>query len=729
MGQRLVIVESPAKSKKIQAILGSGYRVSASVGHMRDLPPKDLGVNPDSLKPTYVISDGKKQVVDNLKRLAKMSDEVILATDPDREGEAIAWHLKEALGLPDDVKRVSYHEITSDAIKRAMANPGRIDMNLVAAQESRRVLDRLIGYQVSPALSDKANLRLSAGRVQSVAVRFVVDREREIANFQARGYNVCTLRLAGYPTLSALLDYSHFVPEGERLWKASDAQPFAGPQKVTLLKAGRVPSKVRPRPPFTTVELQSNAGKIFGLSAKEVMAAAQTLFEQGLITYHRTDSPNLSDEGITKIQTYLSDQHLPTASTVAKFKSKGDAQEAHEAIRPTDIATEIAGQTDTEKNVYALIRERAMLSVMPDGVDEVTQYLFQSERQVPDRNGRPRHPTYLAKGKVVQKKGWRAYARIERLKSKDTPLPNLNKGQTYDGSVTPTQKQTDPPSRYNEQTLIKALEAKGIGRPSTYAAIMENIKSRGYIEPKEGSSKSPSFIPGKLGYYVVDALAQFSFMGYTYTRAVEASLDKVAKGSMSYVGLVRPVNKQLLEDIEHRLVAESLALTGRCPKCQRPIVQRIRQSKSAKGRKASQSKYWTHIDSTHGETCVQFLDDDNDAPVIPPPEVTAPCPKCSELLVRRYSSQNRKSVYWAHKNKDHADDCGTRFFNDEEGQPIVPVPVPEAKCLDCGGLMKLRKNSKTQQPLWVHVAKKPKCGKKFIDDKDGIPFNAASTDS
>tara|TARA_Y100001933_G_scaffold260710_1_gene313519 strand:+ start:168 stop:2357 length:2190 start_codon:yes stop_codon:yes gene_type:complete len=726
MGQILVIVESPAKSKKIQAILGSNYRVAASVGHMRDLPPRDLGVDLETLKPTYVVSEGKSQVVSNLKRLAGMSDEVILATDPDREGEAIAWHLKVALRLPDDVKRVSYQEITRDAIMKAMANPGRIDMKLVAAQESRRVLDRLIGYQVSPALSSKANLSLSAGRVQSVAVKFVVDREREIQAFQPRGYNVCTLRLAGHPNVSASLDMTPFVPKDERLWKASDAQPFAGPQRVKLVKVEKKPNAVKPKSAFTTVDLQGVAGKIFGLSAKEVMAAAQTLFEQGLITYHRTDSPNLSDEGIAKIQSYLSGQGVPIADQVVRHKSKGDAQEAHEAIRPTDVSAATAGQTDTEKNVYSLIRERAMLSVMPNGIDAVTQYVFQSERRVPGLSGRPVNPMYMAKGSVVQEKGWRAYAKLERIKSKDTPLPLLEQGRIYDGSVAAVQKTTEPPSRYNEQTLIKALEAKGIGRPSTYAQIMENIKNRSYIEPKPGSGKSPAFVPGKLGYYIVDALSRFSFMSYTYTRAVEASLDKVARGSMSYVGLVRPVSDQLTSDIAERLEAESLALKGRCPGCDQPIIQKHRKgSGRGKGRSQGSRAFWVHIDDAHAAACVQYLNDEHDAPVLPPPEVTSPCPQCQATLIRRYSKTGSRSPYWAHAERGDGDACGVKFFPDVDGQPVIPEPIPETKCVDCGGIMKKRKNSKTQQPVWVHVAKKPSCGNLFIDDIDGVPANAA----
>lgn len=728
MGQILVIVESPAKAKKIQSLLGNAYRVSASVGHMRDLPLKELGVDLDTMKPRYEISQGKHDVVSNLKRLSKQSDEVILATDPDREGEAIAWHLQMALGLPKDVKRVSYQEITSSAIKHAMANPAEIDYKLVAAQESRRVLDRLIGYQVSPALSQKANTNLSAGRVQSVAVKFVVDRERQITNFKPKDYFICNLRIKGQPAITAPLDLKPFVSEGERLWLASEIKRFLGPQKVGLAKAAKKAGKVRPKPPFTTVDLQSTAGKLFGLSAKEVMGCAQRLFDEGEITYLRTDSPNLSDEGIAKISQYLTDQGIPVSETVTRFKGKSDAQEAHEAIRPTDISKEVAGQSDSDKSVYRLIRERAMLSVMPEGEDALTQYEFKSERTIPNLQGRPERPTYIAKGRVVQTPGWRKYAVIEKITTKDTPLPDLSQGEVYDGSVTETQKTTEPPNRYNEQTLIKALETKGIGRPSTYASIMENIKNRGYIEAVEGKAKSPTYRPGKHGYYIVDALSEFNFMSYTYTRAVEASLDKVARGQMSYVNLVKPVQEQLIDDLDNRLVADSLALTGRCPGCEQAVIQKFRVPKG-RGKRTPQP-YWMHRDPAHAETCVKYLDDDRDAPVLPPPEANAPCPSCQQVLVRRYSQKGSKSPYWAHKDHDQADTCGTRFFGDDNGVPVMPVPVPTAKCVDCGGIMKKRKNGKTQQPVWVHDAAKPKCGKKFIDDDgNGVPINAVQKTS
>lgn len=717
MADTLVIVESPAKSKKIQTLLGPGYRVSASVGHMRDLPLKDLGVDLTTYKPTYEISPGKKQVVDQLRRLAKTADEVILATDPDREGEAIAWHLKVALGLPDSVKRVSYKEITASAIKRAMDSPGVIDTKLVAAQEARRVLDRLIGYLVSPALSNQAGISLSAGRVQSVAVKFVVDREREIQAHVPRGYQVCSLRIEGQPSLIAQLDLKPFVEDGEKLWKASDARTFTGPQQVTLTDVTRKPVTVPPRPPFTTVALQGAAGKLFGLTAKEVMAAAQSLFEQGHITYHRTDYPNLSEEGRQKIIDYLTSKGAPVAETPHTFKTKADAQEAHEAIRPSDVALTQAGQTDTEKRVYELIRERAVLSVMPSGVDATAQMVFRSQRQVAGKTGRPVHPCYEAQGRVIQEPGWRQFAAIEVIQNKDKALPDLEQGTVFNGSVSSKEEMTKPPSRYNEQTLIKAMESKGIGRPSTYAAILDNIKSRLYIIPENPKAKNITFIPGKSGFYIVDALKALSFMDFKYTRAVESSLDKIAKGDMGYLNLVKPVGEQLQVDVREKIQGDPLALTGRCPGCDKPILQRKAKQK---GR-----MFWVHRNEEDAEGCVKYLNDNNDVAELPAPTIEAPCPTCKNTLVRKQGKNS--NCFWVHIDKAHERPCGTTFFNDDAGIPVIPPVIPTAHCVECNGLMKRRVNSKTHQPIWVHDAKQPKCGKKFIDDANGVPANAVGS--
>lgn len=716
MSETLVIVESPAKSKKIQQILGPGYIVKASVGHMRDLPQKDLGVDLKTLKPTYEVSPDKKTVVSDLKRLTKRCDKTILATDPDREGEAIAWHLKAALNLSDSVERVSYNEITESAIKKALANSGKIDFNLVAAQESRRVLDRLIGYLVSPALTKRSGIGLSAGRVQSVAVRMVVDREREIESFTPKAYQSVSLAIPD-TDIKADLDLKPFVAKDERLWTIDEVRPFVGPQKVSLGRLAEKNQDVNPRPPFTTVTMQSAAGKLLGMSAKDAMATAQALFDQGAITYLRTDSPNLSDEGISKIKDYLSESGLPAADQVVRFKMKAGAEEAHEAIRPTDIAATQAGQSDSEKRLYELIRERALLSVMPSGVDSVTKMVFVSERKVRNLEGKEVNPTYSCSGRVRVREGWRAHVRIEPLSSKDTHLPKLQKGTVFSGMVTSKQDYTKPPSRFNEQTLIRALESSGIGRPSTYAAIMENIKNRSYIVPeKGGKSKSPNFLPGAHGIYVVDALSAFNFMSYKYTRGVESSLDKVAAGNMGYLNIVRPVLSQLQEDISQRLSGGLLVKGAECPGCGKPVIQRFKKGRGG-------NAFWVHQEESHAEGCIKYLDDKDNLPVMPPPKQTAPCPNCSKQTVRRYGRNN--SVYWAHEDSSDVTDCGHKYLDDKNGAPALKPKAVTEQCADCDATIKRLYSRKTEGWFWIHDGKKePACGSKFINDQDGRPANA-----
>ncbi|KXS55101.1 MAG: DNA topoisomerase I [Marinobacter sp. T13-3] len=723
MASTLVIVESPAKSKKIQQILGSNYVVKASVGHMRDLPQHDLGVDLETLKPTYEISPDKKAVVADLRKLVKRCPKVVLATDPDREGEAIAYHLRVALGLPADVERVSYQEVTESAIKKALANPSRIDTDLVAAQESRRVLDRLIGYLVSPALTKQAGINLSAGRVQSVAVRTVVDREREIESFKPRGYQSVTLALADY-NLKAPLDLKPFVAEGERLWHPEQAKPFLGSQKVQLGRLTEKPSEVKPRPPFTTVTMQSAAGKLYGMSASQVMQAAQKLFEQGAITYHRTDSPNLSEEGIAKAQHYLQSQGLPIAQKVAKYKMKAGAQEAHEAVRPTDIALEVAGQTDSEKQLYKLIRERALLSVMPVGVDNVTKMTFVSERKVMNRDGDMVNPTFSISGRMMHEKGWRAYVQVEPISAEDKPLPKLTKGTLFSGMVTAKEEYTKPPSRYNEQSLIKALESAGIGRPSTYAAIMENIKGRKYIIPETGSkAKSPNFRPGKLGFYIVDALSEFQFMGYKYTRGVESSLDKVAAGKMGYLNIVRPVLQGLQEDIASRLKGGLLAENAPCPGCGQIVIQKT----SNKGRGKS-NVYWMHLDPGHADSCHKYLNDNAGSPSLPEPEQRAECPNCSKDVLRKKRADG--GAFWVHADKSHVTACGHKYLDDRDGAPALKPKAKTEPCSECGAVLKRIYSRKKEHWLWVHDDNdNPECGSKFVDDVDGRPANAGQTAS
>lgn len=716
MSRTLVIVESPTKAKKIGSFLGRDFTVKASVGHIRDLPRKALGVDLETLAPTYEVSEDKKATVAELRKLSRNHDRVIIATDPDREGEAIGWHIKAALGLSEgQYQRVTYGEITETAIRKAMAAPRALDMQRVAAQEARRVLDRLIGYLVSPALSTQAGKTLSAGRVQSVAVRLIVDREREIENFTPEPFYTVTLQLDAYPELKADLVLKPWAKDEKHLWTPAEADRFCGPQTVALVKQESKTVAVKPRPPLTTVTMQGLAGKLFGMTASEVMAAAQKLFDNGHITYHRTDNPNLSDEGYQLIVDHLRYENIPHNPTRPTYKAKDDAQEAHEAIRPTDIARTEAGDTESERNVYALIRERALCVAMPPGKDSRTEMLFQSKDRYADLAGTARPAHYIARGRVIETSGWRAFAKLEAASENDTPLPKLELKRQYAGTVKREQKETKPPSRYTEHSLIKKLEAAGIGRPSTYAAILENIKGRGYIAPekKPGKKKADSYlVPGTDGFYVVDALINMAFMGYRYTQGVEKALDEIAKGNKSYLNIVRPMYTQLAADIDQRLDAYSLVEVKDCPKCNHPVIQK---SKKRKGRV---NTFWVHKNPDHAESCgVTFLNDQGGSPALPEPEVTAECPGCQELLVRR---TNDRGAYWVHKAREQGDTCGTKFFPDNDG-PVMPEKPKTAPCAACGDTLTRRYSKKTENYFWVHSKDKPACGSFFVDDEDGVP--------
>jgi len=724
MSRTLVIVESPAKAKKIGSFLGPQFTVKASVGHIRDLPRKALGVDLETFAPTYEINEDKKTTVSDLRKLSKTHDKIVIATDLDREGEAIGWHIKAALNLSDaQYERVAYGEITESAIRKAMAAPRKLDMDQVAAQEARRVLDRLIGYLVSPALSDQAGKTLSAGRVQSVAVRLVVDREREIQNFQPQTFYGVGLQLNAYPEVKAGLVLKPWAKDGEHLWDRRDAEQFCGDQTVTLIKKDTKTVKVKPRPPFTTVTMQGVAGKRFGLTAAEVMQAAQKLFDNGHITYHRTDNPNLSDEGYELLRSHLEYNGHDTNPSRPTYPAKADAQEAHEAIRPTDPARTQAGDSQTERDVYSLIRERALCVALPFGEDAKTQFVFQSQGHYADLAGTARPAHYVAQGKVIQVSGWRRHAVIESVTEKDKPLPDLQKGHNYEGVVKAEEKQTKPPGRYTEHTLVKTLEAAGIGRPATYAAILENIKGRFYIVPeKKGGKKAETyFVPGDDGYYIVDALKNMTFLGYKYTQSVEKTLDEVAKGNKGYINIVRPMYQQLRQDIDERLDAYSLVETEDCPKCGEAVIQKQKRRKGGK-----LNVFWVHKNPDHATPCgITFLNDLDGVPAIPEPTKTRDCPVCSEPLIRR---KNDRGYYWTHEDRKQGDACGTKFFPDEDGTPIVPEKPKTAPCAKCGDTLTRRYSKKTEKYLWVHAKKKPECGSFFVDDEDGVPAIALEGD-
>ncbi len=601
MSKNLVIVESPAKAKTIEKILGSDFKVESSFGHIRDLVSKGMGVEIDNgFKPIYEVSKDKKDVVKKLKKLAKDAETVWLASDEDREGEAIAWHLAEALDLnPATTNRIVFHEITKTAIKNAVDNPRRIDANLVNAQQARRVLDRLVGFELSPVLWKKVRRGLSAGRVQSVSVRLLVEREREIRNFEtSNSFRVVALmKNEKGDTFQAELNH-RFDTEAE-------AQAFleaAAKAGMKITKLETKPAKRTPAPPFTTSTLQQEAARKLSFSVSQTMSVAQRLYESGLITYMRTDSVNLSNDALegakAEIQSYYGDDY----SKPRKYtnKNKG-AQEAHEAIRPTSMANHAAGADRQQKRLYDLIWKRTMASQMADAkLERTTAHI--------EVNGNPYH--FVAKGEVIQFDGFlRAYLEgtdDEEVEEKNM-LPKLTQGEdlSYD-TITATERFTKHPPRYTEASLVKKLEELGIGRPSTYAPTISTIQKRGYAEKSdlEGEMRSYSqltlegqnfdkqsleertgadkgkLMPTDIGMVVNDFLVQHfeQIMDYHFTASVEAEFDRIAAGNEGWVEMLNEFYGSFhtkIEDAEDAERASGERLLGKHPDSGKPIYAKV----------------------------------------------------------------------------------------------------------------------------------------------------------
>lgn len=573
----LLIIESPGKKAKLEEILGTDFVVRASFGHIRDLPEKSLGVKPQSYEPQYVVSDARaKKTIDALKKAASSADRVLLATDPDREGEAIAWHVADALGLKN-AERITYGEITPKAVKAALAAPRPIDIALVHAQEARRVLDRLVGFQVSPALSERAGRTLSAGRVQSPAVRLVVERERAIRAFVATKHFGAIL---SFPTPAPWrATWKPELPEGtEYQLDPALAKAAAAVRHVRVIAFEDGTSKSAPPAPFTTSTLQQAAQTRLKMKPKKTMEVAQRLYEQGAITYMRTDSPNLSDDAVAQIAAYAHAHGLPLAEKRRRFKAKGNAQEAHEAIRPSHIAERTAGENDAERALYELIWSRAVASQLADATFAVRTASLQSLEPI---GAVP--AAYEARGLTLIDAGWKIlHDDSEDEEAKDraddeaqNPVPALTVGAVLDvadGKV--QEKTTKAPKRYTLATLVKELEAHGIGRPSTYAAILDNITRREYIaEDKKGFlSASP------IAEQIVDALVgAFTFVGLEYTRDLELDLDGIAEGTKAYRSVVADADAKLTREIAQ--LAPVAIEQHTCPDC----GQQLRRRTGTKG--------------------------------------------------------------------------------------------------------------------------------------------------
>ncbi len=556
----LLIVESPAKAKTISKYLGDDYEVIASVGHIRDLPKnnkKALDIN-HGFTPHYEVVKGKERIVDEITRRAKRAEQVLLATDPDREGEAIAWHVKEACKL-EHPKRVVFHEITKEAVKKALEYPRAIDENLKEAQEARRVLDRLVGYDLSGLIWKKLRYGLSAGRVQSPALRILVEREREIRAFVPEAYFVITALLTpqeGKGITFTCVEEPRDEKVAEKIVEAGRRYPWRVTD-ITQTEVSRAP-----KAPFTTSTLQQAASSRLNFSPANTMRIAQKLYEAGLITYMRTDSTALSEQALPSIARVIEKEFGATLVSTRQFKTKSkNAQEAHEAIRPTDIGIKSAGHSVDGKKLYQLIWQRTIASQMADAKLLRTKITALPEgAQVPD---------FTANGNVIVSPGW--LLADPGARGEEVEVPRLTKGDSLRlYSIEKEGKETEPPHRYSEAGLVKELEKRDIGRPSTYASIIKTLNDREYVS-KEGRSLKPT----DLGE-VVSSFLEEHFMEYisdTFTAEMEDELDDIALGKRSYektlTDFYTPFHKDVLtkKDVPKINDLGDAPKEFRCPVC------------------------------------------------------------------------------------------------------------------------------------------------------------------
>ncbi len=579
---KLLIVESPSKAKTIEKYLGGEYTVRASVGHIRDLPKsnkKAIDIEGGFI-PHYEITPGKEKVISEIKSLANKASEVLLATDPDREGEAIAWHVKEAVGLKHP-KRVVFYEITKDAIKEAIQHPRDIDENLRKAQEARRVLDRLVGYDLSGLIWKKVRYGLSAGRVQSPALRIIMEREREIRAFKPEQFWVieADTRIAkatgkaetgnGQMTLTCDVE-PRDIKEVEKILEVGKKETWS------VATVSETEAKRSPKAPFTTSTLQQTASTRLGYAPSNTMRIAQKLYEAGLITYMRTDSTNMSTVALDQISAVVGKKYGADYGkrNVYVTKSK-NAQEAHEAIRPTDASKEMAGPADDQKKLYRLIWQRTVASQMTDAKILRTKIVAQvgKEKQI---------PTFSINGSRMLFDGW--LKADPDARGEDVELPKVQTGEVLNLlDIRSQEKFTEPPSRYTEAGLIKELEKRGIGRPSTYASIMRTIEERGYTT-KEGRTLIPTDTGDVVSTFLENNFAEY--ISDTFTAEMEDELDEIAEGKRDYVKTLKDFYGPFTKDVKAKNKIEKITNLGeadekfKCPVCGGPMV--IKLSKNGK---------------------------------------------------------------------------------------------------------------------------------------------------
>jgi len=599
MSKNVVIVESPAKASTIEKYLGEDFLVTSSYGHIRDLQKKDKGIDiENNYAPHYIIPEEKKARVKELKKLSDKSETVWLATDEDREGEAIAWHLKEVLELPEKkIRRIVFSEITKTAILEAVKNPRGIDYNLVNSQQSRRILDRLVGFELSPILWRKVKPNLSAGRVQSVAVRLIVDREREIDSFKTQSRFKVTGNFSVTDKAGKKSDFKAEVPEYFSTQKeAEEYLENCRTSEFSIESLEKKPVKKSPSAPFTTSTLQQEASRKLRYSVARTMLVAQKLYEAGKITYMRTDSVNLSDLALDAAEQQINSEYGKGYSHKRQFKTKSKtAQEAHEAIRPTDFSKESVSGSKEEKALYELIWKRAIASQMSDA---------QIERTIAKINVSNGEKKFVAKGEVIKFDGFlKVYFESTDDENGENGtegiLPALSEGQKISFTeILATQRYTRPPSRYTEASLVKKLEELGIGRPSTYAPTISTIQKRGYVhkEEREGTQREYTVIslneskkissekrteitgadkgklfPNDVAMLVNDFLVEHfpRIMDFKFTAHIEEELDEIANGEMDYHEMLEefylPFKEKVLHTIEHSERVSGERILGKDP--------------------------------------------------------------------------------------------------------------------------------------------------------------------
>ncbi len=738
--KNLVIVESPAKAKTINKYLGFDFEVHASMGHIRDLPSKGLNVDiENNFEPTYDITPGRKKLVGALKALAKNCNKLYLATDLDREGEAIAWHLSEVLGVPDKkTNRVIFNEITKRAIAQAFENPGKIDMGKVMAQQARRILDRIVGYQISPLLWKKVARGLSAGRVQSVAVKMIVEREREIRAFNPVEYwlipAVFTNQLDKCPKYAQqwqkfiqtkdtrdkgptiakqnawLAEHNAFKAELSTIaGKPFDVDNEKQTQKIyhalenadfCITGIQKKSSTSRPAPPFITSTLQQAAANRLGFTAKRTMRLAQQLYEGidlgsmgtlGLITYMRTDSTHLSLDALKEARKYIENnigtEYLPEKANV--YASKKNAQQAHEAVRPTDVDID-PGQikdllSEEQYRLYQLVWQRFLASQMTPAKWNTTTLEITADTDI----GKC---CYKAHGRTLVFDG---FTKIWPTSSIDQQLPAVNEGDKVGAvEIRPEQHFTKPPARYNEASLVKALEKEGIGRPSTYASIISTIQDRRYVEQLDRQ-----FHTTDIGEVVTEKLDEFfpKIMDMAFTRHMEEQLDKIEEQHLDWLSVLNEFYgpfKQNLEKASEKMQhakAETKPSEYTCTKCGKPMVYRF-------------GKNGTFLSCSDYPTCKFASPCDKEGKMIADEVTEHKCPNCQKPMIKK------RSRFGTFLGCSDYPECKTTQKIDKDGNIVPPAPPPEptgVKCYKCAkGELVIRQSKKGP---FLGCNKFPKC--------------------